>query len=119
MEYFWDCSGEDACVWVDEVCEVLVVDFCVDFLDDGAFNKVVEVEFAHILIVLADGVLNLVLRCTVYLRRGCWMRCGEIEYYFRVDAGVGRRGCENTKVNLVTSPEAAWDGSTIGADFFL
>ena len=80
MEYCWDCSGEDACVWVDEVCEVLVVDFCVDFLDDDAFNKVAEVEFAHILIVLADGVLNLVLCCAVYLGRGYWMRCGAIKY---------------------------------------
>ena len=70
MEYCWDCSGEDACVWVDEVCEVLVVDCCVDLLDDGAFDEVAEVEFAHILIVLMDGVLNLILCCTVSLRRG-------------------------------------------------
>ena len=81
MEDFWDCSGEDACVWVDEVYEVLVVDRCVDFLDDSAFNKVAEVEFAHILIVLADGVLNLVLCCAVYLGRGYWMRCGAIKYF--------------------------------------
>ena len=26
MEYCWNCSGEDACVWVDWVYEVLVVD---------------------------------------------------------------------------------------------
>ena len=88
-------------------------------LDDGAFDKVAEVEFAHILIVLADGVLNLILCCTVYFGRGLWMRCGAIEYCFRVDAGVGRCGCENPKVTLDTSPEAAWDGSTIGSDFFL
>ena len=88
-------------------------------MDDGAFDEVAEIEFAHIFIVLADGVLNLVLRCTVYLRKGCWMRCGAIKYCFRVDAGVGRCGCDKTKVTLVTSPEAAWDGLTIGADFFL
>ena len=88
MEYCWYCSGEDACVWVDEVCEVLVVDLCVDLLDDGAFNKVAEVEFAHILIVLVDGVLNLILCCTVYLRMGYWLRCGAIEYCCRVDVGV-------------------------------
>ena len=87
-------------------------------LDDGAFDKVAEVEFAHILIVLADGVLNLILHCTVYLGRGCWMRCGAIKYCFRVDAGVGRCGCDDPNVTLVTFPEAAWDGSTIGADLF-
>ena len=81
MEDFWDCSGEDACVGVNEVCEVLVVECCVDLLDAGAFNKVAEVEFAHILIVLADGVLNLVLCCAVYLGRGYWMRCGAIKYF--------------------------------------
>ena len=43
MEDCWDCSGEDACVWVGEVYEVLVVDCCVDLLDDSAFNKVAEV----------------------------------------------------------------------------
>ena len=26
MDYCWDCSGEDDCVWVDEVFEVLVFD---------------------------------------------------------------------------------------------
>ena len=70
MEYCWDCSGEYSFVWFDDVCEVLVVECCVGFLDDGAFDKVAEVEFAHIFIVLADGVLNLILCCTVYLRRG-------------------------------------------------
>ena len=88
-------------------------------MDDGALEEVAEVEFAHILIVLADGVLNMILRCTVYLRRGCWMRCGAIKYCDRVDAGVGGCGCDDPKVNLVTSPEAAWDGSNIGADLFL
>ena len=119
MEYCWDCAGEDACVWVDKVYEVLVVDGCVDFLDDGAFDEVAEVEFAHILIILGDGVLYLVLRCTVYFRRGCWMRCGAIEYYFRVNVGVGRCGCDDPNVTLVTYPKAAWDGLTIGADLFL
>ena len=119
MEDCWDCSSEDACVWVDEVCEVLVVDCCVDFLDDGAFNKVAEVEFAHILIVLADGVLNLVLCCAVYLGRGYWMRCGAIKYCCWVYVGVCGCGRDESEVALVTSPEAAWDGSAIGADFFL
>ena len=119
MEDCWDCSGEDACVRVDEVCELLIVEFCVDLLDDGTFNKVVEVEFALILIVLADGVLNLVLCCAVYLGRGYWMRCGAIKYCCWVDVGVGGCGRDESKVALVTSPEAAWDGSTIGADLFL
>ena len=119
MEYCWEYSSEYACVWVDDVCEVLVVDCCVDFLDDGAFDKVSEVEFLHILIVLADGVLNLILCCIVYLRRGYWMHFGAIKYCCRVDAGVGSCGCDESKVALVTSPEAAWDGSTIGADLFL
>ena len=88
-------------------------------LDDSALDEVAEVEFAQILIVLADGVLNLILCCTVYLRRGCWMRCGAIKCCFRVDAGVGRCGYDNPKVTLVTYPKAAWDGSTIGADLFL
>ena len=55
MDYCWDCSGEDACVCFDEVYEVLVVDCCVDLLDDGVFEEVAKVEFTHILIVLADG----------------------------------------------------------------
>ena len=119
MEYCWDCSVENARAWVDEVCEVLAVDCCVDLLYDGAFDDVVEIEFAHILIVLVDVVLNLILCCTVYLRRGYWIRCGEIEYCCRVDTGVGSCGCDESKVALVTSPEAAWNGWTIGADFFL
>ena len=82
MEDCWDCSKEDACVWFNKFCEVLVVDCCVDLLDDGTFNKVTEVEFVHVLIVLADGVLNLVLCCAVYLGRGYWMRCGAIKYFF-------------------------------------
>ena len=88
-------------------------------LDDGELNKVAEVEFAHILILLADGVLNMILCCTVYLRRGYWMCCGAIKYCCRVDAGVGSCGCDESEVALVTSPEAAWDGSTIRTDFFL
>ena len=119
MEDCWDCSSEDACVWVDEVCEVLVVDCCVDFLDDGAFNKVAEVEFAHILIVLAGGVLNLVLCCAVYWCRGYWMRCGAIKYCCSADAGVGGCGRDESKVALVTSPEPASERLTIGADLFL
>ena len=119
MEDCWDCSGEDACVWVNEVCEVLVVDCCVDLLDDGAFNNVAEVEFAHILIVLADGVLNLVLCCAVYLGRGYWMRFRAIQYCCWVDADVGGCGHDDSEVALVTSPEAAWDRLTIGADLFL
>ena len=47
------------------------------------------------------------------------MRCGAIGYCCRVDSGVGSCGCDDSKVALVTSPEAAWDGLTIGADFFL
>ena len=47
------------------------------------------------------------------------MRCGAIEYCCRVDAGVGSCGCDESKVALVTSPEAAWDGLTIGANLFL
>ena len=47
------------------------------------------------------------------------MRCGAIKYCCRVDAGVGSFVCDESEVALVTSPEAAWDGSTIGADFFL
>ena len=47
------------------------------------------------------------------------MRCGVIEYCCRVDSGLGRCGCDKSKVTLVASYEAAWDGSTIGADFFL
>ena len=47
------------------------------------------------------------------------MRCGAIEYCCRVDAGVGSCGCDKSKVALVTSPQDAWDGSTIGADLFL
>ena len=119
MEDCWDCSGEDTCVWVDEVCKVLVVDFCVDLLDDGAFNKVAEVEFAHILIVLADGVLDLVLCCAVYLGGGYWMCCGEIKDCCWVDAGIGGCGSDKSEVALVTSPKAAWDRLTIGTDFFL
>ena len=119
MEYCWYCSDENACVWVDEVCEVLVVDCCVDLLDDGAFNKVAEVEFAHIIIVLADGVLNLVLGCAVYLERGYRMRCGAIKDCCWVDAGVGGCGRDESEVALVTFHEAAWDGLTIVADFFL
>ena len=87
-------------------------------LDDGAFEEVAKVEFTHILIVLTNGVLNLILCCTVYLRRGYWMRCGAIEYCCRVDAGVGSCGCDESKVALVTSPEAASDRLTIGADLF-
>ena len=37
-----------------------IIDSCVDFLDDGTFDEVAEVEFAYILMVLADGVLDLV-----------------------------------------------------------
>ena len=88
-------------------------------LDDGAFDEIAEVELAHILIVLADGVLNMILCCTVYLRRGYWMCCGAIEYCCRVDAGVVSCGCDKYKVALVTSPEAVWGGSTIGKDLFL
>ena len=47
------------------------------------------------------------------------MRCPAIEYCFRVDAGISRCGCDEPKATLVTSPEAAWDGLTIGADFFV
>ena len=47
------------------------------------------------------------------------MRCREIEYCCRVDAGLGRCVCDKSKVTLVASSEAAWDGSTIGADLFL
>ena len=82
------------------------------------FDEVAEVELVHILIVLADGVLDLILCCTVYLRRGYWMRCGAIKYCFRVGTGVGSCGCDESEVALVNSPEAACDGSTIGADFF-
>ena len=74
------------------------------FLDDGVFDEVSDVEFAHILIVLGDGVLNMILCCTVYLRRGYWMRCGAIEYCCRVDAGVGSCGCDGSEVALVTPP---------------
>ena len=63
--------------------------------------------------------MNIILCCTVYLRKGYWMRCGAIKYCYRVDAGVGRCGCDEYKVTLVTSSEAAWDGLTIDADFFL
>ena len=119
MEYCWDCSGEDACVWVNEVCKVLVIDCCIYFLDDGAFDDVAEVESMHILIVLADGVLNLVLCCAVYLGMGYWVRCGAIKYYCWVDVGISVCGRDDSEVALVTYPEAAWDGSTIGADLFL
>ena len=47
------------------------------------------------------------------------MRCGAIEYCFRVFAGVGRCGFDKPRVTLVASPEAAWDRSPICADFFL
>ena len=47
------------------------------------------------------------------------MRCGTIKYFCGVDAGVGICGCDDSKVTLVTSSEAAWDGSTIGADLLL
>ena len=119
MEDCWDCSSEDSCVVVNEVCEVLAVECCVDLLDDGAFNKVSEVEFSYIFIVLADGVLNLVLCCTVYVWEGYWIHCGEIKYFCWVEALVGGCGHDESKVALVTSPEAAWDRSTIGTDFFL
>ena len=47
------------------------------------------------------------------------MRFRAIKCCCWVDAGVG--GCvrENSEVALVTYPEAAWYGSTIGADFFM
>ena len=70
MEYCWDCFDDDACVCFDEVYEELVVDCCIDLLDDGVFEEVEKVEFTHILIILTNGVLNLILCCTVYLRRG-------------------------------------------------
>ena len=47
------------------------------------------------------------------------MRCGAIKYFCQVDADVGGCGNDESEVALVTSPEAAWDRSTIGADFFL
>ena len=47
------------------------------------------------------------------------MRCGEIKYCCWVDVDVGGCGRDESEVTLVTSPEAAWDGSTISADFFL
>ena len=76
-------------------------------MDEGAFNKVAEVEFARILIVLADGVLNLVLCCALYLGRGYWMRCGAVKYRCWVDAGVGGCGRYESEVASVTYPEAA------------
>ena len=47
------------------------------------------------------------------------MCCGVIKYCCRVDAGVGSCGCDKSKVALVTSPQDAWDGLTIGADLLL
>ena len=67
-------------------------------------KRLKKVEFTHILIILTNGVLNLILCCTVYLRRGYWMCCGAIKYCCRVDAGVGSCGCDESKVALVTSP---------------
>ena len=46
------------------------------------------------------------------------MCCGAIKYCCRVDAGVGSCGCDEFKVALVTSPQAASDRLTIGADLF-
>ena len=47
------------------------------------------------------------------------MRCGAIGYCCRVDSGIGSCVCDDSEVALVTYPEYACDGLTIGADFFL
>ena len=46
------------------------------------------------------------------------MRCGAIKYCCWVDVGISVCGRDDSEVALVTYPEAAWDGSTIGADLF-
>ena len=88
-------------------------------MDDSAFDKVAKDDLAHIIIVFVDGVLNLILCRAVYLGRRCWMCCGVIKYCCWVDMSVGGCGRDESEVALVTSFEAAWDRSAIGADFFL
>jgi hypothetical protein len=43
-ECFWDCSLDEAGVFIDEVGEAVVVEGGVDLLDDGTLDLVASIE---------------------------------------------------------------------------
>ena len=115
----WDGAGEDVSIWVDEVGKVCIIDSCVDFLDDGTLDEVAEVEFAYILMVLADGVIDLVFFVSSSVGRRYWMSSQAVKCGRGVNTVVCGDVCNNTNMSQVTSSEAAWDRLTVCMDLFL
>ena len=99
MQDCGDGAGEDSSIYVDEVGKVCIIGSCVDLMDDGTFDEVADVELAYIIMVLADGVLDMVLCVSLNVGGQCWLISQAVGCGRGVNMGICGNRCNKTKMS--------------------